>query len=117
MRTISPSGSDSNSEPSGLAVRRDGLSSVSMNVEILLSMSSLSLAVFVITRTVIHCDSESVLLSITSASTLILRRGDVEAIAQGESNAARIVILHLADHHAITVEREAIDASIEKVIA
>ena len=81
MRTISPSGSDSNSEPSGLAVRRDGLSSVSMNVEILLSMSSLSLAVFVIIRTVIHCDSESVLFCITCTRTFVLRAGRIEVVA------------------------------------
>ena len=60
---------------------------------------------------------KSILLGVTSTSTFILRRGDVEAVAQGEGNTTGIVVLHLAEHHAITVEREAIDASIEKVIA
>ena len=60
---------------------------------------------------------QSVLLCITGTSTFILRRGDIESVAQGELDATGIVVLHLAEHHAITVEREAIDASIEKVIA
>ena len=60
---------------------------------------------------------QSVLFRITCTSTFILRRGDVEAIAQGEGDATGVVVLHLAEHHAITVEREAINASIEKVIA
>ena len=60
---------------------------------------------------------KSILLGITGTSTFILRRGDVEAITQGESDTTGIVILHLAEHHAIAIKREAIDASIEKVIA
>ena len=80
-------------------------------------MNLLHVQSYILQDVILHCDSESVLFCITSASTLILRRGDVEAIAQGESNAARIVVLHLAEHHAIAIKREAVDASIEKVVA
>ena len=62
-------------------------------------------------------DSKSVLLRITSTSTLVLRRGDVEAVTQGESNTTGIIVLHLAEHHAVAIEREAVDGTIEKVIA
>ena len=60
---------------------------------------------------------KSILLGVTGTSTFILRRGDVEAVAQGEGDTTGIVVLHLAEHHAIAIKREAIDASIEKVIA
>ena len=60
---------------------------------------------------------QSVLFCITSPRTLILRWGDVESVAQGEGNTARIIVLHLTEQHAITVEREAVDGTIEKVIA
>ena len=60
---------------------------------------------------------QSVLFRITGTSTFILRRGNIESVAQGEGNTTGIVVLHLAEHHAIAIKREAIDASIEKVIA
>ena len=60
---------------------------------------------------------KSVLFGITCARTFIFRRCDVESVAQGELDAARVVIFHLAEHHAVAVEREAVDGSIEKVIA
>ena len=62
-------------------------------------------------------DSKSVLLRITSTSTLVLRRSDIEAVTQGELDATGIVVLHLAEHHAVAIEREAVDGTIEKVIA
>ena len=62
-------------------------------------------------------DSKSVLLRITSTSTLVLRRSDIEAVTQGELDATGIVVLYLAEHHAITIERETVDATIEKVVA
>jgi hypothetical protein len=60
---------------------------------------------------------QSVLFCITGTCTLILRRGNIESVAQGELDATGIVVLHFTKHHAIAIEREAIDASIEKVIA
>lgn len=60
---------------------------------------------------------QSILLSITSASTFILRRDDIEAVAQGEGDAAGIVVLHLSEHHAITIQCEAVDTTIEEIIA
>ncbi len=60
--------------------------------------------------------SESALLSIASTRTLVLRWGDIETVAQRERDAARVVVLRLAEHHAIAIEHEAIDGSIEKVI-
>ena len=60
---------------------------------------------------------QSILLSITSTSTLILRRGNIEAVAQGELDTTGVVVLHLAEHHAVAIEREAVDGTIEKVIA
>ena len=60
--------------------------------------------------------SESVLLSITSTGSLILRRGDVEAVTQGEGEAARVVVLRLAEYHAFEVECAFADALIEEVV-
>ena len=60
---------------------------------------------------------QTVLLGVTGTGALVLRRGDVEAVAQGEVDTTGIVVLHLAEHHAVTVERESVDGSIEKVIA
>ena len=60
---------------------------------------------------------KSVLLGITGTSTLVLRRSDVEAVTQGELDATGVVVLHLLEHHAITIEREAVDATIEEIIA
>ena len=61
--------------------------------------------------------SEAVLLCITGTRSLVFRRGDVEAVAQGEGDTTRIGVLHLAKHEAIAVERKAVDGTIEKVIA
>ena len=60
---------------------------------------------------------QSILLSITSTSTLILRRGNIEAVAQGELDTTGVVVLYLTEHHAITIERETVDATIEEVVA
>ena len=60
--------------------------------------------------------SESAPLCIASTRTTVLRRGDIEAISEGERDAARVIVLHLAYHHAITIECETIDGTIEKVI-
>ena len=61
-------------------------------------------------------DSKSVLLWITSTGTLVLRRGDVEAVTQGELNATRIIVLHLAEHHPVAVEHDMVDTTIEEII-
>ena len=60
---------------------------------------------------------QSILLSITSTSTLILRRGNIEAVSQGELDTTGVVVLYLTEHHAITIERETVDATIEEVVA
>ena len=57
------------------------------------------------------------LLRIAGTSALILRRGDIETIAQREGNTAGVVVFHLSEHHAVAIEREAVDAAIEKVVA
>ena len=60
---------------------------------------------------------KSILLGITSSRSLVLRWGDIEAIAQGELDATGVVVLLLMNHQAIAVECEAVDAAIEEVIA
>ena len=64
-----------------------------------------------------HTWLKSVLFGITCARTFIFRRGDVESVAQGELDAARVVVLHLSEHHAVAVEREAVDGPVEEVVA
>ena len=64
-----------------------------------------------------HFGLESVLFRIASTRALVLRRGDIEAVAQGELDAAGVVVFHLSEHHAVAVEREAVDAAIEEVVA
>ena len=59
---------------------------------------------------------ESILLSITGTSTLVLRRADIEAIAQGELDATGVVVLHLANHKAVAIEGEAINTVIKEVV-
>ena len=59
---------------------------------------------------------ESVLLGITSTSTLVLRRSDIEAVAQGELDATGVVVFHLAEHHPIAVKHDMVDAAVEEVI-
>ena len=59
---------------------------------------------------------QSVLFGITSPRTLVLRRGDVESVAQGEGNTTGIIVLHLTEHHAIAIERDAVDTAVEEVV-
>lgn len=63
------------------------------------------------------CGLHSVFLCVTGACTLILRRGYVEAIAQGEDDTAGVVIIYLADHELVAVECEPTNATIEEVVA
>ena len=60
---------------------------------------------------------QSVLLSITGTSPFILRRGDIESVAQGELDATGIVVLHFLKHHPIAVKHDMVDATIEEVVA
>ena len=60
---------------------------------------------------------QSVLLCITGTSTFILRRGDIESVAQGEGDAAGVVVLHLAKHHAVAVKHDMVDAAVQEVVA
>ena len=61
-------------------------------------------------------DSKSVLLRISGTSPLVLRRSDIEAIAQGELDATGIVVLHFLKHHPITVKHDKVDATIEEIV-
>ena len=61
--------------------------------------------------------SQSILLRITSTSTLVLRRSDIEAVTQGELDATGVVVLHLAVHHAVAVEHDMVDTTIEEIVA
>ena len=53
----------------------------------------------------------------TSARTLVLRRGDIETIAQGELDATGIVVPHLSEHHAVAVKHDMVDATIEEIVS
>ena len=55
---------------------------------------------------------KSVLLRITGTSAFILRWGDIEAVTQGELDAAGIVVLHLTIHHPIAVKQDMVDAAV-----
>ena len=46
---------------------------------------------------------QSVLFRIAGTRALVLRRGDIEAVAQGELDAPGVVVFHLAEHHAVAV--------------
>ena len=59
---------------------------------------------------------QSVLLGITGTCTLILRRGNIESVAQGELDATGIVVFHFLKHHPIAVKHDMVDAAIENVI-
>ena len=59
---------------------------------------------------------KSILLGVTGAGALVLRRGDVEAITQGELDATGIVVLHFLKHHPIAVKHDMVDATIEEVV-
>ena len=60
---------------------------------------------------------QSILLRITSSSTLILRRCNIEAVTKRKRNATGIIVLYLMEHHAIAIERKAVDATIEEVVS
>ena len=60
--------------------------------------------------------SESVFLSVAGACSAIFRRSDVETIAQGKVDRARVVVLGLAEDHAFEVERAVSDALVEEVV-
>ena len=60
--------------------------------------------------------SESVFLGVSGTGAAIARRGDVETVAQGEGEAARVVVLRLAEYHAFEVEPAFADALIEEVV-
>ena len=60
---------------------------------------------------------QSVLLCITGTCTLILRRGDIESVTQGELDATGIVVLHFPKHHPIAVKHYMVDAAVQEVVA
>lgn len=60
---------------------------------------------------------QSVLLCITGTCTFILRRGDIESVAQGELDATGIVVLHFPKHHPIAVKHDMVDATIEEIVS
>ena len=59
---------------------------------------------------------QSVLLCITGTSAFILRRGNIESVAQGELDATGIVVLHFPKHHPIAVKHDMIDTAIENIV-
>ena len=60
---------------------------------------------------------QSVLLCITGTSAFILRRGNIESVAQGELDATGIVVLHFPKHHPIAVKHDMVDAAVQEVVA
>ncbi len=83
-------------------------------IQIFEIISSYGLIVFSL---LFNLNLQTTLFCITSTRTLILRRGDIEAIAQGEGDATGIVVFRLMEHHAIAIERKAVDATIEEVVS
>ena len=59
---------------------------------------------------------QSILLVVTGTGALVLRWGDVETIAQRETDKSGIVVLRFTKRHAVEIERAAADALIEEVI-
>ena len=59
---------------------------------------------------------QPVLLGITCACALVLRRSNIEAITQRELDTTRIVVLHFPKHHLIAIKFDMVDASIEEVV-
>ena len=59
---------------------------------------------------------QTVLLGVTGTGALVFRRGDVEAVAQGEGNVACVVILRFSERHAVEIERAVTDAPVEEVV-
>ena len=60
---------------------------------------------------------QSVFLGIAGARAAITRRGDVEAVAQGERDEARVVVVGLAENHVVEVERAQPLALVEEIVA
>ena len=60
--------------------------------------------------------SQSALFGISGTSTFIFRRGDIEAIAQGEADKTCIVVLNLCYRHAVEIERSVAYALIKEVV-
>ena len=60
--------------------------------------------------------SESVLLSISGTSTLVLRRSDIEAVTQGELDATGVVVLRFANLQTVTIKRETVDTTIKEIV-
>ena len=60
---------------------------------------------------------QSVLLCITGTSAFILRRGNIESVAQGELDATGIVVLHFPKHHPIAVKHDMVDAAVQEGVA
>ena len=60
---------------------------------------------------------QSILLRITGTCAFILRWGDIEAVTQGELDAAGVVVLHLTIHHPIAVKQDMVDAAIKEIIS
>ena len=59
---------------------------------------------------------QPVLLGITCACALVLRRSNIEAITQRELDATGIVVLHFPKHHLIAIKFDMVDAPIEEVV-
>ena len=60
--------------------------------------------------------SESVFLSVSGTGAAVARRGDVETVAQGDGETARVVVLRFAEYHAVKVECAFADALIEEIV-
>ena len=63
------------------------------------------------------CGLHSVFLCVTGACALILRRGYVEAVTQGENDGTRVVVLSLNHLHAAEVECAVACTLVEEVAA
>ena len=59
---------------------------------------------------------QPVLLGITCACALVLRRSNIEAITQRELDATGIIVLHFTKHHPIAVKHDMIDTAIENIV-
>lgn len=53
----------------------------------------------------------------TSTCTLVFRWGDIEAITERELDTTGIVVLRLAEHHAVAVKHDMVDATIEEIVS
>ena len=59
---------------------------------------------------------QTVLLGVTGTGALVFRRGDIEAVAQGEGDTTGIVVLRFSERHAVEIERAVTDAPVEEVV-